>query len=269
MGISEVTVRCLGDFGLHVDGTPVNGWRAGKARNLFQYLLMNRGRLVRRETLFETLWPDGEWSPSTSLLKVAMHSVRRTLEQAGISAARFVDVVSRDHGYLLRTGDGIRIDLDEFDASMAAGRAAEARGDHAVAVAAYGRAAELYVGDFLAAESADWITAHRQCYRTLVLYALTYLRADALRRGDHAAVIELCRRILEIDPYHEEMYQTLMLLHGQRGELGQVRNWHRLCVQRLRDDLELPPSETTRRIFHRAVRGELRSPAPAIAGSVA
>jgi two-component SAPR family response regulator len=254
---AEVTACCFGDFSLHIGGRPVDCWHAGKARSLFQYLLVNRDKVIRREKLFETLWPGVEWSPTASSLKVAMHAVRRVLDRS--SSTSPVEVISRNHGYLLQAID-LWVDVDDFDRSMAAGRTAESRGAHAVARAAYQRATVLYSGDFLATEDDDWVIEQREWHRAQVLYALSYLRADALRRADHATVIELCGRILQLDPYHEETYQTLMLLHGQRGELGQVRNWHQICVRRLRRDLRVPLADTTQRIFGRAIRGELRAP---------
>lgn len=249
-----VVAHFFGDFLLQVGGRNVNRWHAGKARDLFQYLLVNRGRVVRRERLFEVLWPDNEWSPTASSLKVAIHSLRRIL---GDAVAPLVEIVSRDQGYLLNAPD-IWLDIDELDMSMATGRAAEAHGEHAVALTAYRRVAHLYTGDFLAAQTADWVDEQRQCYRAVALHALTWLRRHALRENDHAKIIDLCRRILGIDPFHEEIYQTLMMVHGRRGELGQVREWHRLCVRRLRGDLGLPPTDITQQIFTRAMRGELR-----------
>jgi two-component SAPR family response regulator len=259
---TAVTVRCFGAFEVRLAGEPVACWHAGKARNLFQYLLLNRGRIVRREKLFETLWPDGVWSPSTSSLKVAVHAVRRTLEQAarGRPGPRPIEVVFQAHGYQLKATD-LWLDVDEFDSAMREAHAAESRGARAEAMTSYRRAAELYTGDFLAGETGAWVEEQREYYRTRALCALTALRADALRRGDPAEAIELCRRILDIDPCVEEVYQTLMVLHARRGELGQVRNWHRMCVRRLRHELDVPPTETTRRIFAKAVRGELRTPA--------
>jgi two-component SAPR family response regulator len=250
-----VVAHFFGDFTLQVNGRNVDRWHAGKARDLFQYLLVNRGRVVRRERLFEVLWPGNEWSPTASSLKVAIHSLRRIL---GDAVTPLVEIVSRDQGYLLSTHD-IWLDIDEFEMSMATGRSAEAHGDNTVALSAYRRVADLYTGDFLAAQTADWVDEQRQCYRAFALQALTWLRADALRGDDHAKIIDLCRRILDIDPYHEEMYQTLMTVHGRRGELGQVREWHRMCVRRLRRDLDLAPAEATQLIFTRAVHGELRS----------
>jgi two-component SAPR family response regulator len=257
-----VVAYFFGDFSLRVDGRDVDRWHAGKARDLFQYLLVNRGRVVRREKLFEVLWPGNEWSPTASSLKVAIHSLRRIL---GDAVAPLVEIVSRDQGYLLNTSD-IWLDIDEFDISMATGRTAEAHGEDDVALTAYRRVADLYTGDFLAVQTADWVDEQRQCYRAFALHALTWLRAHALRRGDHGKIIDLCRRILDIDPYHEEVYQTLMVVHGQRGELGQVREWYRVCTRRLLGDLDLAPAGVTRQIFTRAVRGELRSmPAQALA----
>jgi DNA-binding SARP family transcriptional activator len=175
----------------------------------------------------------------------------------------------RDGGYVL-CADDLWLDTEEFDACVTRGRAAEENGEHGSACSWYGRALELYSGDFLATENGEWAAEQREYSRALALHALSYLRADAVRRDDHPAVITCCRRILEIDPYHEEMYQTLMLVHGRRGELGQVRNWHRMCLRRLRDDLAVAPTETTTRIYARAVRGDLRTadtsqPMPSVA----
>jgi len=258
-----IAVRCFGTFSVHVNGRPVGRWRAGRARSLFQYLLLNHGKVIGRERLHEVLWPDGEWSSTTSSLKVAAHAVRWVLRDAADGAGQPVEIACRDGGYVLFASD-LWLDIEEFDASLNRGRAAENHGEHADARSWYKRALELYSGDFLTAESAAWAVEQREYSRALARHALGYHRADALRRDDHPEVITFCRRILEIDPYHEEMYQTLMLVHGRRGELGQVRNWHQMCVRRLRDDLDLVPTETTRNIFARAMRGELRFPTTSV-----
>jgi two-component SAPR family response regulator len=259
-----IAVHCFGNFSVHVNGRPIGHWRAGKARNLFQYLSLNHGKVIGRERLYEVLWPDGE-RPTTSSLKVAAHAVRRALRDAAGGAGQSVGIDCRDGGYVLFASD-LWLDIEEFDARIGHGRAAEEHGTPADARAWYERALTLYPGDFLTTETADWAVEQREYSRALALHALGYLRADAMRRHDHPEVITCCRRILEIDPYHEEMYQTLMVVHGRRGELGQVRNWHQMCLRRLRDDLDVVPTETTRRIFARAIRGELRDRAmPSVA----
>lgn len=259
---AAVTARFFGDFSVHVDDSPVERWRAGKARSLFQYLLVNRDRVVPREKLYQVLWPEQEWSPTGSSLKVAMHAVRQVLQSLPHDPkATPVEIVNRDHGYLLKAND-VWLDLDEFSSSVDRARAAEVAGDHVNARRHYARAVDLYSGDFLAVESATWIDEQRACCKQLALEALHYLRADALRRHDHCSAIRLCQRLLSVDPYQEELYQTLMVVHGKQGELGQVQTWYEICLRRLHDDLDVEPTDTTYRIFARAVRGELRDRTP-------
>lgn len=251
-------VRFFGDFSVRVDGAPVDQLRAGKVSSLFKCLLLNRGRTVGREKLYDVLWPGREWSSMGRSLNVTAHCLRRALKDAAGTGESPVEITWDGHGYVLQADD-LWLDTDEFGVCVEAGRAAEDAGDLGQAVLCYRQAVELYRGDLLMSEAADWATAQRECDRALVLYALSFLRADALRRENYAEVLTLCRRIIEIDPYHEEMYQTLMFVHGRRGELGQVRNWHELCVRRLRDDLDVAPAVATSRIYVRAVRGELRT----------
>jgi two-component SAPR family response regulator len=244
-----MVVRSLGDFSVTIAGIPVESWRAGKARNLFQFLLFNRGHVVPRDRLYEVLWPDSEGDRSTSL-KVAAHALRRILGTDEVS------ISYQDVGYLLRC-EGVWIDIEQFESAIEAARAAERDGDTGRALAAHHRAITLYRGDFLDGETAHWADEQRQWARSMVLGSLNHLRADAMRRSDPGAVITWCRRILSIDPFLEEAYQNLFVVHGMLGELSQVRNWHDLCAQRLRDGLDTAPSHRTRKIFELALSGRL------------
>src|SRR5690349_15899341 len=74
-----IRVRSLGTFELDIHGSLVRRWQAGKARNLLQLLLLQRGKPLSKETLYQSLWPEAEWSSSSSSLKVAAHVLRRIL----------------------------------------------------------------------------------------------------------------------------------------------------------------------------------------------
>lgn len=251
----KVAVHCLGGFSLTVDGVPVEQLRAGKTRCLFQYLLVNRGRVVLREQLYEVLWPGVEWSRDSSRLKVAVHALRQLLKTHAGTAVR---VLHRDFGYVL-LADELWIDFEEFEAWFDAARVAEARGDTALAMRLYNKCVGFYRGDFLTGETAHWVKEHREWSRAVALRAMIRLRSDALERAQHDEAISWCRRILDLDPYHEETYQQLMWLHGRAGELGSVHGWYELCTRRLRDELDVDPSPATERIFNAALRGDLRT----------
>ena len=259
--VPEVSVQLLGTFSLTIDGKSVSRWRAGKARNLFQYLLIRRGRVVLRDKLYEVLWPEADGAPHSSSLKVAVHALRQILDApAGSTGPGGVRIVREDFGYVLHA-DCIQVDLELFESKVEAGRAADRDGDVDGAVAHYTEAMALYAGDLLAGESAEWIVEQREWCRTLALRTLNRLASTAAARDDVGEVLTWCRRILELDPYQEKAYRLLMAAHGRAGEFGAVRRWHDLCVRRLRDELDVLPSSETGHVYLRAMAGDLRRPA--------
>ncbi|MGW6842672.1 AfsR/SARP family transcriptional regulator [Streptomyces sp. NPDC054958] len=259
-----VRVRFLGDFELTVNGTPVQRWRAGKARGLFQYLAVHRGQMLTRDRLYASLWPGAD-SAAGSSLKVAAHALRRVLDahpdHPGDSG---IQLVYRDFGYVLHI-TGLWCDLDRFQELVHTGLRAAAAGDALLARTRLRAAIGLYGGEFLRGESADWVVEQREYLRALALRALGALRADAEAREDFVELIEVCRRTLEIDRHHEETYRALMAAHGRRGELACVRRWYELCARRMRDELAVAPGHETQRLLGTLIPAAARAAAAAAA----
>jgi two-component SAPR family response regulator len=236
-------------------GKEVRHWRAGKARQLFQYLVLYRGRLINSERLYDVLWPQAERSAGCSSLKVAVHGLRQVLREhePAISESR-LSVEYRDFGYLIRA-DRLSTDIDDFQDLVRLGIRSDREGDEAVAVSTLEQATALYHGDFLEMERADWPVEHREYLKSLMIVALVKLCDYAVRIGDLPTVVNLTQRILELDRYHEESYRILISAHGQRGEIGRARSWFDLCARRLRSELCVEPSwqtvETLRQVMDR------------------
>ncbi|MDQ1006686.1 DNA-binding SARP family transcriptional activator [Streptomyces sp. V4I23] len=244
-----VRIRFLGDFELTVNGAPVRRWRAGKARGLFQYLVIHRGQTLTRDRLYEVLWPGCDRSAGGSSLKVAAHALRRVLDAHPDSPHESgIRLHYRDFGYVLDIAE-LWSDVDRFQELVHSGLRAAGAGDRGAARERLRSAVGLYAGEFLRGENADWVVEQREYLRSLALRALDVLRADAVERDDFPELIEICRRTLGIDRHHEETYRALMAAHGRRGELACVRNWYELCARRLRDDLGVAPSAETERLL--------------------
>jgi two-component SAPR family response regulator len=253
-----IKVRTLGRFDVTVDGDEVTRWRAGKARNLLQYLLLNPGRIIPRDALFEALWP-GLDAPRSSL-KVAIHTLRSILVSEGVAATRQtpsgVRIVTHEYGYSMEL-KGVWVDFQEFD-SLIRRSQSNSECDLVDESAAMLRAAvDLYQGDFLPGATMPWVEPQREWLRSIALAALHRLVQVSARQNDRLQLLQHCKKILEIEPTHEQTYRTIIRLHGELGEHVQADRWFRICTTQLREQLGVDPDEETRMTHGRAVRGEL------------
>ncbi|MDU5949088.1 MAG: response regulator, partial [Paenibacillus macerans] len=90
-------------------------WRTTKAQELFLYLLQHRGRLVRKSTLIDVLWPEYETDKVNSQLYTSVYHIRKTLKPYG----DHFQIVNTMEGYILNTHQ-VRLDIDEWEAKLAA-----------------------------------------------------------------------------------------------------------------------------------------------------
>jgi len=164
-------------------------------------------------------------------------------------------LLTRGPGYLLEVED-VSIDFEIFMHYVDAAHTAQIGNDRTHAATLYRQAAWLYRGDFLPDVSYDWAAAQREWLRSRLLCALTFLTETDILHGDHVGVIKWCQRMLDVEPFHEEAYRALMLVHAHLGQLAQVQRWYGLCAGRLRDHLQTAPDLATQRLYKRALRGE-------------
>lgn len=245
MGSAGMEVRLLGPAEVRVAGAPVTKWRAGKTRTLLQYLALRRGTVVPRSELLDVLWPDGERGGGNASLKVAIHALRKALRDCSAGLSRPVaEVRFVDFGYEL-VADELSVDSKEFAAAAREGSALEEAGDIDGACSAYERALAIYRGPFLPEDDSEWAREERMWTESRCLKVLCRLGAIAAQKGQDLVVIDYCRRVIDLDPYHEQAYRTMMEIHGRSRELGMALRWYSECEKRMKG-LGVPPSASTR-----------------------
>jgi DNA-binding SARP family transcriptional activator len=255
---AALVVCCLGPFRFRLGGMPVDDWRSGKARALFQYLVNHRGQPIPRDTLIETLWPDPVAAAPGTSLKVAVHLLRDVIARAQSTVGEKVslEVVSQGSCYLLKAAD-LWLDVEEFERCYALGRSWERQGQLTEALALYVRAAELYRGDFLEDLSDGWPTFRREALKDQYLFILAELATAAVNAGDYQDGIVWCQRLLAKDRCREDTYRTLMLCHARLGQRGRVQSWYELCVRTLQTELDCAPEPETEHAYRLALHGRL------------
>jgi DNA-binding SARP family transcriptional activator len=67
----------------------------------------------------------------------------------------------------------------------------------------------------------------------------------------YAAVVPLCQKSLAKDKCYEAAHRWLMQCYLAVGQRHLAVRQYQTCVQALRDDLDIPPSEETVAMYHR------------------
>jgi DNA-binding SARP family transcriptional activator len=253
---ARIAVYCLGPFQLLIDGRPVQQWRSGKARALFQYLVAHRDRPVPRDVLIEALWPDPDAVAAGTSLKVTVHALRQTLAQLEPGGCYpLMSVEARDYCYRLAASD-LWVDVEEFERCCVQARRLGRQGREAEALALYARAADLYRGDFLEDTWEEWAVFRREGLKDCYLHALAQLADAAFAVGDYQGCIMRCQQMLDKDRCREDTYRMLMLCHARLGQRGRVRCWYNLCRHTLRSELDVDPEPETVRLYTRLLSGK-------------
>ena len=99
----RMVVRCFGNFEVFIDDTPVV-FKRSKSKELFAYLIDNRGAFCTMGDLISTLWESGEATESrNSQVRIFISDIRKTLEEKGFS------------NIILKEYNAIAVKVDEMD----------------------------------------------------------------------------------------------------------------------------------------------------------
>jgi DNA-binding SARP family transcriptional activator len=222
----------LGATELAVDGRPLVGLASAKATALLVYLAVT-GRAQSRSALAGLLWSDLPEATARANLRLALTKLRRALP-----------------GQLLVTRQTVALDparpvwVDAVEvARLAAGRPEGAELRAAVRLC---RGEVLCGFEAPGAELFDeWVQGRRAAALSDQLALLERAIQDARDRGDAAAGVEAARRMLELEPLHEEAHRALMWFLATGGHRGAALAQFETCRYLLREELGQDPSAAT------------------------
>jgi len=218
---------------------PAEAWQPRrKTRLLLLYLLAQAPRRVPRDELIEVLWPDLPPDSAGLALNTTVSDLRRILEPYLAKG--------QPSRYLLRDEETLAFNpAAETWYDAAAFEQAARSGDRAAR-----QALELYRGDFLPEEPyVDWVLRERERLRGLYLNTLTAWLEEQVQAGAWREGVELARRILELEPWLEEVWRALMTCLARLGRRGEALQAYQACARALRDELDTEPSPETQALY--------------------
>ena len=232
-------VRLLGQVEVTVDGRPFRLATPRKSLQLLAYLLMHRAAAVSRDYLAFLLWPDEEESVARGRLRSTISDLLRVLPQPG------GDFIGTNTDEVWWNGEvELRLDVDAFsDAAKDPERLEEA--------------VALYRGDLLPELYDEWLYGFRERFRNVYLTTLTQLVSALRKRGEFMRAIETARKVLEADPWREDIVRRIIALRYESGDAAGAISEYRTFESRLREEMDVEPMPETLALAERVVRGDV------------
>jgi len=249
--MEELRVQMLGCFSIETQGRRINDSenRSQKPWLLLAYLLFHRDRVVTQEELLRLCWRDEDISGDpANALRVVLHRSRAMLDRLGCVPGLEL-IVRSQGGFQWSDRLPVAIDVEEFRALYESGKAAR---DMQQRRDCFERALGLYCGDFLGRNAGDNWAGHvagrlRGMYMEMAAEVLELCRTA----GESACAVELCRRMLAVEPWNEEIHRRLMAALSEMGrEEEAVRHYEQLRADLLAEFDRLPGRETAAVYFH-------------------
>ncbi len=211
-------LRCFGGFELTLGERSLD-WTAvrPRARALLRMLAVHAGRPVHRELLIEAFWPERPPATGARCLHVAVSALRTVLEPGAPRGAAQL-LVRSGEAYLLRIPPHGSCDLRRFETALADGLRSAA-GTPDSAIRALREALDTYTGELLPEDGpAEWVVDHREHYRRAAGEAALTLAKLELACGRPLLAAQAGARGVEIDPFRDDAWQTLITAHQQCGD---------------------------------------------------
>ncbi|MCC6312097.1 MAG: hypothetical protein IT345_14435 [Trueperaceae bacterium] len=230
--VPPLEVKVLGEVSVDRLGEPVP--LTDRQRELVTLLALGVGR----EAIAEEMWPGTDQKKQRNNLGVQLNMLRKLLEPWGVTT------------YLLESG------LTRFESDHARLEAALGRGDTETVTALYrGPLAPGVDGDTVVEER---LNLHERVLDALLAGAEANASADVsepdgTRRVEDA--VRYLKRLLELEPMHEEAVQVLLGLLMRLGRRRDAQRTLERFAQLLRQETGLEPQPSTLALLDKAEGG--------------
>jgi DNA-binding SARP family transcriptional activator len=243
---SALQLKLFGSPQISYQGQPLTGFVSAKVRALLIYLAVT-GRPHSRDHLAELLWADTPASTRTNLRK-ALSNLRQLIGDLLVEDAK---------ESIALNGEQVWVDVVEFGRLSQQSSAQEA--------------SALYQADFLTGfnlslsyEFEAWALSEQSRLKSQIVeivrslatqHTSTSLNAGSTR-NTFSQAISTVRRLLDLEPWHEENHRWLMELLAKDGQRSAALAHFEVCKRVLWDELAVEPSAETLSLYKELVEGE-------------
>lgn len=202
-----------------------------KEEALFYYLLTKKQ--VSRDVVVNLLWGEVNEEIAKKNLRNAVYSIKKLFnEEVIISPKRSLLVLNPNINFSCDIYE--LFDNDESNEEIVS----------------------LYVEDFLEgfyvkdAESfEEWITQTREQYKEKYINKLTICTDNLMRKKDFNSAKRLCKKLVYIDEFNENVYRNLMNIYIEESNYGKALYTYNILKEKFRNELGVSPDEKTEQLY--------------------
>ncbi|MDD3242614.1 MAG: BTAD domain-containing putative transcriptional regulator [Eubacteriales bacterium] len=220
--------------------------RAQQVWKLFKYIITNRTTPIPTDRLVDVLWPEGDCENPTKALYSLMYRLRSILANGQEQPCDYI--IFQHNSYVWNENAPCFIDAEEFERKC--GQAAAATLEICERIRLYEEALVLYTGDFLA-ESAldDWVFPWTNYYKRMYNGAVLEMCELYRQIKNYAAIVTVCSRAIERDPFVEKLHVALIRALLDQGQATQASVHYDHISNLLYKELGVQPSEDLQALY--------------------
>ncbi len=260
--MAKVKIRLLGNFEITSDGSLVlEQLQQARKTNLFiQYLILNRGRPVSHEELLTALWSDRESGNPSTALRTLLHRYRSLIAQSGIQELECSVLTTR--GYY-QWNMALNCEVDIYEVDRLCREAADERLSRQKRIERCARVLDLYSGPLLGGGSDEsWIVLKSVYYHDKFIECMLIL-IELLKQADaYGAVIQVCRRAQEVEPFDGRLHLELILALSKTGRKHEALSRYYYFLNDLSGQEQgAQAPEELRAVYHRLMQADSKADA--------
>jgi DNA-binding SARP family transcriptional activator/tetratricopeptide (TPR) repeat protein len=230
-------VRLLGQFDIQLKDVPIEV-PTRSAQSLLAYLLLNAGTAHRRVKLAGLFWPDTSESNARNNLRHALWRIRKAI----------------GHEHLLT--DNVSVALDTASDCWLDAAVLETAVDEDGAADELIDIVAVYTGELLPGFYDDWVVLERERLKAIFEQQIKRLLDRLVQERRWDDLLHWGEHWIAQGQSPEPAYRALMVAHAQLGNQASVAAVYQRCVETLREDLDVEPSQETRALYERLSRGD-------------
>lgn len=250
----------MSQLNIYLLGSMQTIWGSGRqlrlsrtAQSLLAYLALFQDRSHRRELLADLFWKEQSDRNARRCLSTTLWRMNKELKRE-LPPESFTFLDTETMGEIQFSADAdLWIDVTAFErkANLALNTNTTEMEEEDIQI--LNQAVQLYRGELLEGYYDDWVLLERERLNMLFLRCLSRLMYHHHQQKEWPKSIHYGQRILQIDPFREQIHRELMLLYLENGQRSQAIQQYELCHRLLVEELGIEPLPETQALYQEII----------------